>query len=59
MSSRSTPASTPSGGGDGADTIFATDGRKDFIDCGRGNDTVAFDQGKDVLRDCENRFPAG
>ncbi len=44
--------------GDGADYIEANDGYKDIIDCGRGDDTVYFDKGKDVLSNCEHKFPS-
>jgi hypothetical protein len=36
-------------GGANADTIEAVDGEVDNIDCGPGNDTVAFDTGIDVV----------
>ncbi len=45
-------------GGDGRDTIHADDRMRDIIDCGRGSDTVYFDKGKDVLSNCEHKFPS-
>ncbi len=44
-------------GGDGGDVIQAEDGRKDFIDCGRGEDEVYFDKDKDVITNCEIKHP--
>ena len=44
-------------GGRGNDTIFAADGAKDIIDCGRGHDFVQFDQNLDTVTDCEDKTP--
>ena len=45
-------------GDGGADEIFAQDGYRDTIYCGRGADTVYFDRGLDeVAGDCERRNP--
>jgi Ca2+-binding RTX toxin-like protein len=30
---------------------------KDIVDCGRGDDTVYFDKGLDVVKNCEHRYP--
>lgn len=30
---------------------------KEIIDCGPGNDTVSYDRGVDVVRNCEIRNP--
>src|SRR5215217_3551322 len=46
-------------GGDGDDTITATDGIQDEIDCGLGLDTVvSYDRGLDVVVNCENATPS-
>lgn len=39
-------------GGPGADVLLARDGKVDFIDCGRGRDTVHVDD-RDRVRGCE------
>jgi Ca2+-binding RTX toxin-like protein len=44
-------------GGGGADTIRATDGFKDVINCGKGKDTVEYDVGLDKIRYCEIKNP--
>lgn len=42
---------------DGDDTIFARDGRKDFVDCGGGTGSYSFDPGIDELAEnCENEI---
>jgi hypothetical protein len=42
----------------GNDEIFADDGERDHINCGRGdNDFVEFDPGVDELNGCEDRNP--
>jgi hypothetical protein len=47
-----------SSGGRGNDTIFAQDGNKDVIDCGKGKrDTVFFDEGLDTIKNCEIKNP--
>jgi Ca2+-binding RTX toxin-like protein len=47
-----------SSGGRGNDTIFAQDGNKDVIDCGKGKrDTVFFDEGLDTTENCEIKNP--
>lgn len=44
-------------GDDDDDTINAADGEKDTIDCGKGNDTVTFDDVIDTVKGCENKIP--
>jgi Ca2+-binding RTX toxin-like protein len=44
-------------GGPGNDTIDARDEESDFVDCGRGTDTVFFDEGLDQVVNCENLNP--
>jgi hypothetical protein len=45
-------------GDGGRDFIQATDGVKDTIACGADEDTVLFDEGRDVVADdCENQNP--
>jgi hypothetical protein len=44
--------------GRGNDTIYATDGVKDAIDCGPGVDYVLFDRDLDTVTDCETKDPA-
>jgi Ca2+-binding RTX toxin-like protein len=46
-------------GGKGNDRIEAADGRRDWIDCGSGNeDVLVFDSGLDSFtRNCENLIP--
>jgi hypothetical protein len=44
------------GGGD-IDTVDATDGRKDYVNCGGGNDYASFDQGLDEVENCERLNP--
>lgn len=43
-------------GGPGNDVIFAKDGRRDFIKCGTGFDTVRIDRIDVVNRDCERKL---
>jgi hypothetical protein len=43
-------------GGAGNDLVYALDGAKDTINCGAGNDWVAFDSGLDVVRGCEDGY---
>jgi len=46
-------------GGDGDDTITATDGVQYEIDCGLSLDTVvSYDRGLDVVVNCENATPS-
>jgi Ca2+-binding RTX toxin-like protein len=41
-------------GGKGTDAIFAKDGKKDVIDCGKGKfDLATFDEDLDQVKDCE------
>lgn len=40
-------------GNSGSDFVYAVDGYKDYVNCGRGKDTVHFDQGLDVITNCE------
>jgi Ca2+-binding RTX toxin-like protein len=45
-------------GGEGADTIYAVDGYRDEIYCGKGgNDKAYFDVGLDTVKGCEYRYP--
>ena len=45
-------------GGRGNDTVFAVDGYRDNIDCGRGErDTVYFEPGLDTIKGCEKKYP--
>ena len=47
-----------SSGGRGNDTIFAVDGYRDRIDCGRGErDAVYFEPGLDTIKGCEKKHP--
>jgi hypothetical protein len=39
------------------DTIYTVDGVKDSIDCGDGIDDVTFDDGIDVVANCESQSP--
>jgi Ca2+-binding RTX toxin-like protein len=40
-------------GGVGSDTIYAVDGERDIIDCGKGNDRAVVDS-VDVVKNCES-----
>jgi hypothetical protein len=47
-------------GGGGDDLISANDGHKDVIDCGKGEDTVSYDDNatvKDTVKNCEVKNP--
>ena len=45
-------------GGDGNDDVFANDGNRDVVDCGRGSqDIVRYDEGLDTIRNCEIENP--
>jgi len=44
-------------GGHGKDRILADDGNEDMINCGKGTDTVEYDQGIDTIKSCEQEFP--
>jgi Ca2+-binding RTX toxin-like protein len=47
-------------GGPGSDTIRATDGMKDWVDCGTGRDRAYVDRVDVVNKDCESVvYPTG
>jgi Ca2+-binding RTX toxin-like protein len=50
-----TPGSTDHAFGGGNDALFAADDKVDIIDCGKGVDSVQYDQGIDTTRGCENK----
>ncbi len=52
-----TPGSTDYAYGQGGnDAIFAADDKVDIINCGKGNDSVQYDEGIDIVaKNCENK----
>jgi len=51
------PTTDHSYGGGGNDTIHAVDSNVDIINCGKGTDTVHYNEGVDRLKACEIKNP--